>query len=53
MDSVIESDVQRIETSATMEPLEAVAEFLVAPTQGKVMQSHSMSQSPRCLVLGN
>ena len=30
MDSVIESDVQRIGISATMEPLEAVAEFLVA-----------------------
>jgi len=30
MDTVIESDVQRIGISATMEPLEAVAEFLVA-----------------------
>ena len=30
MDSVIDSDVQRIGISATMEPLEAVAEFLVA-----------------------
>ena len=30
MDGVIESDVQRIGISATMEPLEAVAEFLVA-----------------------
>ena len=30
MDSVIESDVQRIGISATMEPLEAVAEYLVA-----------------------
>ena len=30
MDSVVESDVQRIGISATMEPLEDVAEFLVA-----------------------
>ena len=30
MDNVIESDVQRIGISATMEPLDAVAEFLVA-----------------------
>ena len=30
MDSVIDSDVQRIGISATMEPLDAVAEYLVA-----------------------
>ncbi len=30
MDSVVDSDVQRIGISATMEPLEAVAEYLVA-----------------------
>ena len=30
MDSVVESDVQRIGISATMEPLNEVAEFLVA-----------------------
>ena len=30
MDSVVSSDVQRIGISATMEPLDAVAEFLVA-----------------------
>ena len=37
MDSVVSSDVQRIGISATMEPLDAVAEFLVAMIHGNLM----------------
>ena len=43
MDSVIDSDVQRIGISATMEPLEAVAEFLVASDSRESESKNSKS----------
>ena len=44
MDSVIESDVQRIGISATMEPLEAVAEFLVTSDRDAEPQHVAMAK---------